>query len=196
VYRVASGAAQLLRVAFDGTQAAPPVDAPNGTGWGTVVGAFMVNGDLYTAYANRTLTRRAFDGVTYGPPTTVNAADQLVYQDDWHNGDIPTITSLFYDRGWIYFTKSGSSLLYRRGFEPESGVIGQQRFSVPSVAGVGYGTMRGAFVADGKLWFAGGNGSLMRADWGVHGAVAGTATPVLPSGSGWSSRAMFLFQGP
>ncbi|MDQ6527211.1 PKD domain-containing protein [Nocardioides sp. LHD-245] len=196
VFRVASGGSQLVRGGFDGTVAAPPVNAPNGSGWGTVVGAFMVNGDLYTAYANRTLTRRTFDGATYGAATTVSTADALVYQDDWHNGDIPTITSLFYDRGWIYFTKSGSSVLYRRGFEPESGVIGQQLFSVPSVTGVSYSSMRGAFVADGKLWFASSNGALSRADWAAHGAVSGTATPIYPSGSGWSSRALFLYQGP
>lgn len=196
VFRVAGGQSQLLRRDFDGTQVTAASDAPNGTGWGTTVGAFMVNGDLYTAYANRTLTRRTFDGTTYGPATTVNAADQLVYQDDWHNGDIPAITSLFYDRGWIYFTKSGSNQLYRRGFEPESGVIGQQLFSVPAVAGVSYSAMRGAFVADGRLWFASSNGSLSRADWGVHGAVAGTATTLPAAGSGWASRAMFLYQGP
>ena len=55
---------------------------------------------------------------------------------------------------------------------------------------------RGAFVADGKLWFAGTDGSLTRADWTPTGAVAGTATPIAPSGSGWASRALFPFQGP
>jgi len=195
VYRVASGGSQLTRVGFDGTQASAPTNAPNGSGWGTTVGAFMVNGDLYTAYADKTLTRRSFDGTTYGAATPVNTADQLVYQDDWHNGDVPLITTLFYHRGWIYFTKLGSTLLYRRAFEPESGVVGQQRFTSPSVAGVGYGSMRGAFVADGRLWFATSTGALVRADWGNHGAVAGTATTVAPTGSGWSSRALFLYQG-
>ncbi|WP_344111527.1 PKD domain-containing protein [Nocardioides humi] len=195
IFRVNSGQSQLLRRGFDGTQVTSSANAPNGSGWGTSVGAFMVNGDLYTAYSNRTLTRRTFDGTTYGPEVPVDAADQLVYQGDWHNGDIPTITSLFYDRGWMYFTKSGSSQLFRRGFEPESGVVGQQLFSVPSVAGVSYSTMRGAFVADGKLWFATTGGSLNRADWGAHGAVGGTATTITAAGTGWSSRAMFLYQG-
>lgn len=195
VFRVASGQSQLVRSGFDGTTATAPVNAPNGTGWGTAVGAFMVNGVLYTAYSDRTLTRRTFDGTTYGPATTVDTADQLVYEAAWHTTDIPTITSLFFRKGWMYFTKSGSSLLYRRAFEPESGVVGQQLFSVPSVTGVSYSGMRGAFVADGRLYFASSNGSLSRADWGSHGAVAGTATTLAPSGSGWASRAMFLYQG-
>jgi len=195
LFRVAAGGSQLVRLGFDGSTATAPVNAPNGTGWGTTVGAFMVNGTLYTAYANGTLTRRAFDGSTYGPATTVDAADQLVAQTDWHGADVPSLTSLFYDRGWIYFTRAGSSLLYRRGFEPESGVVGQQRASFPSVPGVAYGSMRGAFVADGRLWFAGTDGSLTRADWTPTGALAGTATPVAPAGSGWASRALFPFQG-
>lgn len=196
VYRVATAQSQLLRHGFDGSQATAPSDAPNGTGWGTAVGAFMVNGVLYTAYGNRTLTRRTFDGTTYGAPVTINTADQIVYQDDWHNGDVPLITTLFHHRGWMYFTKLGSNRLFRRSFETESGVVGQQRFSVDSVPGVGYGTMRGAFVADGQLYFASSDGSLNRATWGTHGAVAGTSVTIAPSGSGWSSRAMFLFQGP
>lgn len=195
VYRVATAQSQLLRRSFDGSQVTASSDAPNGTGWGTVVGAFMVNGDLYTAYGNRTLTRRSFDGTTYGAPVTINTADQIVYQDDWHNGDVPLVTTLFYDRGWMYFTKLGSNRLFRRSFETESGVVGQQRFSVDSVPGVAYGTMRGAFVADGQLYFASSDGSLNRATWGTHGALAGTSATIAPSGSGWSSRAMFLFQG-
>lgn len=196
VFRVATSQSQLLRRGFDGSQVTSSSDAPNGTGWGTSVGAFMVNGDLYTAYGNRTLTRRRFDGTTYGAPVTIDTADQLVYQDDWHNGDIPLLTTLFYDRGWIYFTELGSSQLFRRGFEPESGVVGQQRFAVDPVAGVSYSTMRGAFVAGGQLYFAASDGSLNRARWAAHGAVAGTAVTIAPAGSGWSSRAMFLYQGP
>ena len=58
----------------------------------------------------------------------MNAADQLANQTDWHT-DVKTITSLFYAGGFIYYTKSGTNALYRRGFEIESDVVGQQRFS-------------------------------------------------------------------
>ncbi|WP_145724847.1 PKD domain-containing protein, partial [Nocardioides sp. J9] len=196
VFRVGSSQTQLVRQSFNGSNLGSPGNAPNGPGWGTTLGAFMVNGDLYTVQSNRTFTRRTFDGTSYGPAQTINAADQLVYQDDWHNGDIPTITSLFYHQGWMYFTKSGASQLYRRGFEPESGIVGQQRFTTNSVSGVSYSGMRGAFVADGYLYFASSDGSFKRAQWGQHGAVAGTATTIAPAGAGWSSRALFLYQGP
>lgn len=195
IFRVASGQSQLLRRGFDGSQVTSAADAPNGSGWGSTVGAFMVDGTLYTAYSNGSFTRRTFDGQSYGPAVTVNTADQLVFQDDWHNGDVPTITSLFYHRGWMYFTKSGSSQLFRRSFEPESDIVGQQRFAVNSVTGVSYSSMRGAFVADGRLYFATSTGTLNVANWSGHGAVSGTASVISGAGTGWSSRAMFLYQG-
>ncbi len=195
VYRVASGQAQLLRRDFDGSQVTAASDAPDGTGWGSAVGAFMVDGVLYTGYGNGSLTRRTFDGQTYGPAVTVQAADLLQYQDDWHNGDVPSITSLFYDRGRIYFTKAGSNELFRRGFEPESDIVGQQRFAASAVSGVSYAGMRGAFVADGRLYYATSTGTLNVAAWNGTGAVAGTSAPLPAAGSGWSSRVMFLYQG-
>lgn len=196
IYRVASGTSQLLRRSFDGTQVTAAANAPNGTGWGSAVGAFMVNGALYTASSNGTLTRRTFDGTTYGAATNVNTADLLVNQSEWHSGDVPQLTSLFYHRGWIYFTKSLNNQLFRRAFEPESGVVGQQRFSVGAVTGVSYLTMRGAFVASGRFYFATAAGSLNVADWSGTGPVAGTAVALGSAGGGWSSRVMFPYQGP
>ncbi|KRB79997.1 hypothetical protein ASE01_00350 [Nocardioides sp. Root190] len=196
IFRVNSGQSQLLRRSFDGTQVTASSDAPNGTGWGSAVGAFMINGDLYTAYSNGTFTRRSFDGTTYGSAVTVNAADQLAAQTDWHNTDLPRVTSMFYDAGWLYFTTSLSSQLFRRAFSPESGVVGQQRFSVPSVTGVNYLSMRGAFLVDSGFYFGSLDGVLRRADWGTHGAVASTATAVTGAGGGWSSRVLFPYQGP
>lgn len=196
IYTVAAGGSQLVRRSFDGTQVTATSNAPNGSGWGSTVGAFMVDGALYTAYSNGTLTRRTFDGTSYGPASTVDTADLLVSQTDWHSGDVPQLTSLFYHRGWIYFTKSFSSQLFRRAFEPESGVVGQQRFSVGSVAGASYLSMRGAFVAGGRLYIATAGGSLYVADWSGTGAVGGTAVSLGSAGGGWSSRVMFPYQGP
>ena len=195
IFRVASGQSQLLRRGFDGTQVTSSSNAPNGTGWGTAVGAFMINGTLYTGYGDGTLTRRTFDGTTYGPAVMVNTADLLARQTDWHDTDVPSITSLFYDRGKIYFTRSGQNVLYNRAFEPESGIVGQQRFSSAAVAGVSYTNMRGAFVAGNRLYFANSTtGTLSRVDWNGSGPV-GSPTVLTGAGGGWSSRAMFIYQG-
>lgn len=196
VYRVASGQSQLLRWGFNGTQVTSTANAPNGTpSWGTAVGAFMINGTLYTGYSNGTLTRRTFNGTTYGAAVTVRTADLIVPQTDWHNTDVPSITSLFYDRGKIYFTRSGQNVLYNRAFEPESDVVGQQRFSTSAVTGISYSSMRGAFVVGNRLYFANSNGTLSSASWSGTGPVSGTASVLTSAGTGWSSRVMFIYQG-
>jgi hypothetical protein len=195
VFRVASGQSQLTRTGFDGTSiTSGPTQVPNGPGWGTSVGAFMLNGTLYTAYSNGNFTKQTFDGTNYGPAILIDTADELVRQADWHNTDVPSITSLFYYRGKIYFTRSGQSSLFSRGFEPESDIVGQIRQSTPSVTGVSFSAMRGAFVAENKLYFANSSGQLFAADWNGTAPVAGSAQQLAGAGGGWASRAMFVFQ--
>ncbi len=198
VYSVAPGGSQLVRRSFDGTTGSSPANAPNGTApWSSSVGAFMVNGVLYTATNGGVLTKRTFDGTTYGTASTVDTGDGLVFQTTWHNTDVPSITSLFYVDGRMYFTRSGQTTLFRRGFETESDLVGQQRFAINPVSGINYSTMRGAFVASGRLYFADTTGRLFRATWGGNGPVAGSATQI--SGPGidsqtWNARAMFIYQ--
>ena len=108
----------------------------------------MVNGVLYKANSDGSLSKQTFDGTNYGPASPVNAADALVNQTDWHT-DVKTITSLFYAGGYIYYTKSGTNALYRRGFEIESDIVGQQRFST-TTSGINWANAKGAFVANGK----------------------------------------------
>jgi hypothetical protein len=196
VYRVASGQSQLTRTSFNGTSiTSSRTNVANGPGWGNSVGAFMLNGMLYTAYSNGNFSKQTFNGTNYGPPILVDTADELVRQTDWHNTDVPSITSLFYYRGKIYFTRSGQSSLFSRGFEPESDIVGQIRQSTPSVTGVNFSTMRGAFVAGGRLYFANTNGQLFAAGWNGTAPVANSTQPVSGATSGWASRAMFVYQG-
>jgi hypothetical protein len=192
VYTVGIGQSQLVRRGFDGTRVTSSATVPDGPGWGNVVGAFKLGTTLYTATADGNLRKQTFDGTTYGPASLVDTADLLVRQTAWHAGDVPFLTSLFYSGGRIYFTKSGSTRLYSRGFEPESDVVGQLRYSSASVAGVPYGNVRGAFVAGGRLYFADTTGRLFAATWSGTAAVAGTATLLGSAGSTWASRAMFV----
>ncbi|MEP7089801.1 MAG: PKD domain-containing protein [Nocardioidaceae bacterium] len=199
VYTVATGQSQLVDRTFTGTSVTSTSNAPTGPGWNTSVGAFMINGTLYTATSNGTLSKQTFDGTTYGTTTEVATADALVPQTDWHNTDVPRLTSLFFAGGRIYFTRSDSSLLFNRGFEPESDIVGQQRFSTTAPSGVSYATMRGAFVAGGNLYYADSVNRLFRATWSGTAPVGGTATQVSGPGKDaqtWASRAMFAYQGP
>jgi hypothetical protein len=199
VFTVAAGGTQLTRRGFDGTTVtSAPADVANGPGWGTSVGAFMLNGTLYTAYSDGSVTKQTFNGTTYGTPTPVNTADLLVPQADWHGTDVPSLTSLFYFNGRIYFTRSGLNNLYSRGFEPESDVVGQLLYSTAAPAGVSYSAIRGAFVANGKFYFApttSATGQLSVADWNGTAPTASTAKVLTGAGTGWSSRTMFVYQG-
>jgi hypothetical protein len=200
VYSVAVGSAQLRRRTFSGgTSSTAPATAPNGSiAWGSVRGAFMSHGTLYTAASNGAVTGRAFNGTSYGTAFPVDAADKLVRQTDWHDTDVPALTSLFFYNGEMFFTVAGQRTMYRRGFEPESNIVGQQRFPVAAVSGIDYSTIRGAFVASGKFYFSTTTGRLYRADWSGRSPVGGTVVQVSGPGKdnqNWASRAMFVFTG-
>ncbi len=194
VFRVNTAASQLVKRNFNGTTATTAVNAPTGPGWGTSTGAFMVNGVLYKTNTDGSLSKMTFNGTTYGTATPVNTADALVFQTDWHN-DAKTLTSLFYSGGFIYYTKSGVNALYRRSFEVESGIIGQQRFST-TITSINWQNVRGGFVANGKLYYANTLGQLLSTTWNqaAHTPVVSTAAVLSGAGTGWASRAMFSYQ--
>ena len=125
----------------------------------------------------------------------MNAGDQLVFQSGWHT-DVKTMTSIFYVNGRIYYTKSGQNALYRRGFEIEDDVVGQQVFST-TTSGISWSTVRGAFVVGNTLYYATTTGALFSATWNqsANGPVAGTSTQLTGAGTGWASRAMFFYRG-
>jgi PKD repeat protein len=199
LYRVASGASQLTRRSFTGTTAGTAANvtpAGSAPAWSSSTGAFIVNGVLYTVSStDGSLARRSFDGTTYGAAAPVTSSDALVVQADWHT-DAKTITSIFYAGGFIYYTKSGTNALYRRAFEVEDGVVGQQRFSTTTAA-INWTNVRGAFVVGNKLYFANTSGNLSSATWNqsthnISGAVTQLSSAAV--GTGWSSRAMFPYQ--
>jgi PKD repeat protein len=203
IYRVASAGSQLVKHNFTGTTATAAVNASNGPGWNTSTGAFMVNGVLYKVNSDGSLSKMSFaptagapnGTMTYGAATAVNTSDALANQTDWHT-DAKTLTSIFYSGGFIYYTKSGTAtsnnVLYRRAFEVEDGVVGQQRFTT-SFSGIDYRNVRGAFVASGKLYYVNSAGALLGVTWNQDGHTpSGTSTQI--GASGWTSRAMFPYQ--
>ena len=193
LYFVSSTGSQLVRRTHSGTALTSSANAPNGPGWGTSVGAFMVNGILYKANKDGLLWKQTFDGTTYGPVSPVNSADLLANQTDWHT-DVKTITSLFYAGGNIYYTKSGTNALYRRGFEIESDIVAQNRFST-TTSGINWSAVRGAFVANGTLYYGATDGRLLTRTWNQSAHAPASGTPVVRGTSGWTSRTLFPYQG-
>jgi hypothetical protein len=196
VYSVATGGSQLVRRSFSGTGVTATANAPAGPGWSTTVGAFMVNGVLYKATSNGVLTRQTFNGTTYGAATAVDEADKIIRQAGWHDTDVPSLTSLFYANGKIYYTRAGQNVLYNRAFEVEDGVVGQQVFSTPAPSGITYSLVRGAFVAGGKFYCSDTTGRLLATSWNGTAPAAGLTQVSGPGKDSqkWASRAMFVYQ--
>lgn len=170
--------------------------------WMTFKGGFTLNGQFYSAWSNGQFTRRTFNGTTMGSAVQVNTADLLTNLSDW-DADAARITGMFYDNGRIYFARSDQNALQYRYFTPESDVIGARRLQASvNFAGLDLRSIKGMFLADGKLYIAESNGNLARWDWN-SGAESGSpvaGSRVVVSGPGvdginWSSnRPVTLFQ--
>jgi hypothetical protein len=170
------------------TSGSPSALSPQGTAWGQARGAFMLSGVLYTGFADGTLCRRAFNGTTFGSPSTVALYNNIF------SGDLKTVTAMFFYSNRIYYTKSGSSTLLYRGFNPEDDLVGAYAYGASSsVTGIDFSKIAGMFVTGGKLYYTQRtDGMLRRIDWNGYGPVAGTSVPVgsLPS---WAAQAMTLY---
>ncbi|WP_428347914.1 hypothetical protein [Nocardioides sp.] len=193
----------LARRSFTGNTAGGTASAPRGgMTWSNVRGAFMINGKVYLARSNGTFIRRTFNGSSYGAPVLVDTADELSPLTTWA-ADIKKMTGMFYDSGRIYFTRSGSTSLFYRYFNPQSDVVGTRRLVASgSVAGVHFGGVRGMFLAGQTLYFVNAKGTLYRATWADR-AVAGAPVahtshavsgPTIDRKS-WTASALFVYQG-
>ena len=172
-----------------------------GSNWNTVRGAFMLNGNLYTAWADGTFTRQTFNGTSYGPAVPVDTADQIIVLGDWHArrgaGDRDVLRlrpDLLHPRG--------SSQLFYRYFTPESDVVGAKRFvASDNVAGIDFSKVHGMFTTGNKVYWATPTGALNAMDW-AQDPLSGFPVPVPPPRSPdpamdtvtWTARALFLFQ--
>lgn len=176
---------------FDGTSAGAASTVP-GVSWNGVRGTVWVEGRLYTANTDGTFTRRAHDGTTFGPAAPL----ELYGLGAWVE-DMQSMTSLFYDKGRLYFTRLGSDRLYWRYFSVHSGIVGAQRFEAQP-PGVAWSQVRGAFIASGQLyWASAATGELNRTAWSAD-ATSGAATVLsgpAVDGVDWRARAMFAVPG-
>ena len=138
-------------------------------------------------------SKQTFDGTKYGPASPVNTADLLTFQTDWHT-DVKTITSMFYADGYIYYTKSGINALYRRGFETESDIVGQQRLS-STTTGINFANRGARSSRTGSCTSATRAGGLYTATWNPSANAATPGTIKQIGSSGWMTRALFPYQG-
>lgn len=161
-----------------------------GIDWSSARGAFMVDGRLYTGWADGTFTWRSFNGTTFGTPRTVDLHDLTQF-----SGELAGVRGMWFDRatGRIYYTLRGQNQLFYRYFTPESSVVGAVRFTVPAAAGIDWGRVTGGFLANGRLQYASSDGVLRSVAW-QDGAVGTSSVMSGPAVDGrqWGSGALFL----
>jgi hypothetical protein len=187
---------------FDGTTAHSPQTISAGIDWSGTRGAFMLNGELYYGRTDGYLYERTFNGATFGPETKIDPYDDPTWDNiktgsgQTYQGvqsalaaELPTVTSMFFSGGRVYYTNAGSSSMHWRWFEPDSGVVGSDEFTVND--GENWSHVAGAFLSGSTLYYADSTtGNLMSVGWS-SGAASGTPTTVDTS-QNWAARGLFL----
>ncbi|MCH1867532.1 malectin domain-containing carbohydrate-binding protein [Nocardioides sp. CFH 31398] len=188
---VDSSTDDVYRTSLTTSGATTTTQVPSGgVDWSSARGAFMVDGRLYTGWADGTFTWRSYNGSTFGAPRTVDLNDLTQFA-----AELPGVRGMWFDRttGRMYYTMRGQNQLYYRYFTPESSVVGAVRFTVPSTAGIDWSKVTGGFLANGRLQYAGSDGTLRSVAW-QDGAVGASTVMSGPDvdGRSWSNGALFL----
>ena len=200
----AGASAPVTTRSFDGEQAGAGAPAPDGgMDWASVRGAVMIGGSLFYGRSDGRFYRRTFDGSSYGnevsldpyhDPRWVNVPDGSgeTYAGAFPTffAEIPRLSSLFFQRGRLYYTLAGQPSLYYRYFTPDSGIVGATEFSAGG--GMSWADAQGAFAVGSQLYYASRlTGALSRVDFVDGQPVPGTVTQV-DAGADWRAGATFL----
>jgi hypothetical protein len=198
----APDADRLVYREYDGSTAGPETSLNTSIAWGAVRGTFSVDGEVIYGASDGNLYERTFDGVQLGPETEldpfndptwdgVQTGSGQTYQGlpSTFSAEVPTVTSMFFTAGRLYYTLSGQTTMHWRWFEPESGVVGASEHDVSD--GHDWSDVAGAFLAGSNLFFADQkSGKLMAVAWTASGA---TGRPLVADAStDWASRGLFL----
>jgi PKD repeat protein len=195
-------------VTYDGTTiTSQGLVTTSNVDWTNVRGAFMVGHSLFYGATDSMLYKRAFDGTSFGDPTTVNPYHDPLWSTvdtgsgQTYDGVTPTwysqlgsLTGMFYWNGRLYYTLSGQNSLFWRYFVPDSGIVNPIQNTVTG-GNVTWSATRGMFLDGSNLYVvSGSDGSLSRIPF-VNGAPTGTSTVVNSAATGgidWRGRALFL----
>lgn len=179
--------------------------------WSHMRGAFVLNHTLYYCDTSGNFFRRSFSGTTFGAVTTLNP-----YEDPaWSNvqtgsgqtylgvksaffSEAPNLTGLAYQNGRIYYTLAGQADLRYRYFSPNSGVVGEQEFTV-AASGANFGASKGILIAGSSIYWVTPAGALHRMSFTGGVPVASTDTSISgpgAAGDGKDWRAYNLFLVP
>ena len=172
-----------------------------GVAWSGARGSFLVDGTVYSPWADGTVAARSFDGTTMGAPVSVPLYLNGTTDKRAFAYDVPTITGIFYANSRVYYTLAGDSNVYTRAFTPQSQVFGAARTAIGSSAAViNPANVASMFISGTTIYFASAaDGHLYRASLaGGSPASAGTITgpaTLADSSIDWRSRAAFVWDG-
>jgi hypothetical protein len=163
---------------FNGSTASAPADIASTTPWQNVRGAFVVDGVLYSGWADGTL--RASE---IGDLSALDRGEQIELNGAFT--DLKRVQTMFFDRVHhrIYYSLAGSKALYYRYFQPESQLVGSWRYRAADRR-TDWSKVKGAFIVGNRLYFLNNaNGRVQRVGWRATGTTYGPVTGVLLGGN-------------
>ena len=200
----APGAADPNRFAyreFNGATAGGEMPVSTGISWGSLHGAFTVGGQVIYGKSDGNLYERSFDGSSFGSEVELDPYDNPTW-DNIQTGsgqtyqgvrpnfsaEIPSVTSMFFTAGRLYYTLAGQAKMHWRWFEPESGVVGSDEFTVPGATS--WSKVAGAFLSRSTLYYADTTtGDLRSMAWSASGPTG--SSRLVNDSTDWASRGLF-----
>ena len=188
---------------FNGGAAGAEIPVSTGLAWGSVHGAFEVDGEVIYGQSDGNLYERSFDGTTFGSEVELDPWNDPTWENvqtgsgqtyaslpSSFSAQIPFVTSMFFRAGKLYYTLAGKKTMHWRWFEPESGAINTIQHKTS--AGTDWSDVAGAFLGHNRLYFADSTtGELMSLPWTAKSGAKGTPT-VADASTDWASNGLFL----
>lgn len=203
VYTVGANGDSVRRQYLDGSNNLGPTEtltgAVNGPAdWSNARGATLIDDKIIAAWADGSFKSISFDGATFGPVQNADlGANSNTGRANWFGTDAPSVTGMFFDPATnrMYYTKSGDTNLWYRGFNTESQLIAAKKYpAAGAVSTLAPSRVRGMFLSGQELYFAdSSNGFLYKVGF-VDGAVVGPAA-LVSNTVDWRSKGMFLWNG-
>jgi PKD repeat protein len=187
---------------FDGTTPGAVQQVSTGIAWGSIRGAFTLNGEVIYGKSDGNLYERTYDGTTFGSEVKLDPYNDPYWSNiatgsgqnyqglrsDMSN-EIPGVSSMFFSNGRLYYTVRNDSAMHWRWFEPDDGIVGSDEFTVAD--GNNWSNVGGAFLSNNTLYFADRNtGSLSSIGW--DGSQPTGSPTVVDTTQNWVSRGMFM----
>ena len=165
-----------------------------------------VGGKLFYGFNDGNFYSRTVSGSTFGAATRIDPYNDPIWAGiDTGSGNtydgkpnnlysqMSSVTGMAYDGGKLYYTLSGSSNLFWRWFNVDSGIIGSDLFTAN--AGRSWSGTGGMFAASGKLYFVTTSTRNLNAIALAPSGPTGSATVVngpATGGNDWRGQALFL----